>query len=744
MQAQATRTNNQAITATQSLVVVKTLLQAGLGCITYLRGLLPADNFTSCNLVSSKESLLSFQSGGGESSRDRDDRNGLNVMTITRGFTEEADKLLNFLEFGIFDALEKKYLRSFVFAIFLDNEDPNNIIEAYTFNFKYHSIPGSDKTIPIMSLGEELEKMSMNGPSKKADPAGETLKRGGVPTFQEVKKSLRVLVKRLIVATTPMEHLPAHRFASFKLHYNDHTPEDYEPPHFRSGDSEKDKWTFATHSGAEAPEKTDFGKLQTPFHGVNIRVASVAPYLPPPKDSDAQPGIDSGGNSDGPPSLTPVQEASIRRDEMETLRKDAETRRVIWLADEDDPDAEGEDDPAYGPDGSYIGYNDSGIAFGPIGIRNDDGEIEPFPGGLVASNDGEALYRGPSLPVASRVGQQMATEFTGNLAQTQQVEETQDLPSERECSTSVDSLNEMAPFEVVMPISNSLPASDFQSAISSQDIDTQALKNMMHVDDTQDTEMLDMETQVVETQLDPIESFGNTAAGSSAPRASFSARTERAIKTMEVFEPENTIAFAQQMGCNIGLASQLMTRLETEGFIAAETTTTKVPNLTKPGHGRKPRTMKGKPTKTIQKSKYVFVQSKKKSHAYRDYFSINYETENRMMGASVTRRSTRVAQGARGRSPLSRSSTVAGEDAPNVDAAEPDDIAMVSPPQSLAQADSQTQEETQFVPTAPASPTVLQPSTNDNKRKTTSFMGSGSLSNKRMKISLATAVDLGD
>lgn len=47
--------------------------------------------------MSSKESLLSFQSGGGESSRDRDDRNGLNVMTITRGFTEEADKLLNFL-----------------------------------------------------------------------------------------------------------------------------------------------------------------------------------------------------------------------------------------------------------------------------------------------------------------------------------------------------------------------------------------------------------------------------------------------------------------------------------------------------------------------------------------------------------------------------------------------------------------------------------------------------------------------
>lgn len=56
------------------------------------------------------------------------------IMTIKRGFTDEADQLLNCLvltrdpfltlltslqERGIFDALEREYLKSFVFAIYL-------------------------------------------------------------------------------------------------------------------------------------------------------------------------------------------------------------------------------------------------------------------------------------------------------------------------------------------------------------------------------------------------------------------------------------------------------------------------------------------------------------------------------------------------------------------------------------------------------------------------------------------------
>ena len=57
------------------------------------------------------------------------------------------------------------------------------------------------------------------------------------------------------------------RFATFKLFYLDHTPSDYEPPHFRAGDPLKDRFVFATHNTTESPEKFSVGSVITPYHG---------------------------------------------------------------------------------------------------------------------------------------------------------------------------------------------------------------------------------------------------------------------------------------------------------------------------------------------------------------------------------------------------------------------------------------------------------------------------------------------
>ena len=91
------------------------------------------------------------------------------------------------------------------------------------------------------------------------------------------------LARRLIHAANQMDELPSsefsptagqqpliliieRRFAAFKLFYYDHTPDDYEPPHFRKGDVDKDKWYFATHDKTEIPERTDVGRLETGWH----------------------------------------------------------------------------------------------------------------------------------------------------------------------------------------------------------------------------------------------------------------------------------------------------------------------------------------------------------------------------------------------------------------------------------------------------------------------------------------------
>lgn len=134
---------------------------------------------------------------------------------MTRGYSDEGDKILNYLENGIFDALQKEYLRSFIFAIYLDNKDPTNIVEAYTFNFQYHTLPGTDVTVPIMTLGDGLQKMSLKDKARRGgNPVTEAAKKGKAPTLLDVKKSVKTLLKTLIQATTQMDVLPSNTSSS--------------------------------------------------------------------------------------------------------------------------------------------------------------------------------------------------------------------------------------------------------------------------------------------------------------------------------------------------------------------------------------------------------------------------------------------------------------------------------------------------------------------------------------------------
>jgi hypothetical protein len=84
-----------------------------------------------------------------------------------------------------------------------------SIIEAYTFNFEvyfsvifmslpltissqYRRIAGTDVIIPIMSLGEDLEKLSLGDGGHSKDPILLASAEGRLPTFKDVQKSLKV------------------------------------------------------------------------------------------------------------------------------------------------------------------------------------------------------------------------------------------------------------------------------------------------------------------------------------------------------------------------------------------------------------------------------------------------------------------------------------------------------------------------------------------------------------------------
>ncbi|CEL59650.1 Meiosis-specific protein HOP1 OS=Saccharomyces cerevisiae (strain ATCC 204508 / S288c) GN=HOP1 PE=1 SV=2 [Rhizoctonia solani AG-1 IB] len=288
------------------------------------RGLLSDDNFVDGTLYGSKsDEMLSASSAQGPG---QVSSSSTKVKVIKRGFSTEADSLLDYID-GIYDALDKQYLKSFVFAIYLDEENPNNLVEAYTFTISYQTIADTDIIAPVMSLATSISQMDL---VDAEDPVAAAAVNGRVPTLGEVKRSVRLLVKRLISVCQQLDPLPDRRFATFKLHYNDKTPQDYEPPNFVAGDPEKDRFYFSTHGVSQPPERFSIGGVGTGQHGVQIEIASICSFLPSPEDNNAP--FTGHTVTSNPRSDFVVKEAKRKADNRAQL-EDAERRRVVWDAE---------------------------------------------------------------------------------------------------------------------------------------------------------------------------------------------------------------------------------------------------------------------------------------------------------------------------------------------------------------------------------------------------------------------------
>ncbi|RDB21131.1 Meiosis-specific protein HOP1 [Hypsizygus marmoreus] len=678
MQAQSTRTEVKAITSTQSLAAVQTLLRAGLGCITYLRDLLPEDNFTHNHLVAEEDLSLSYQGSdasfaSADSKRSRS-TNGFKIMvTMTRGYSDEADKIMNYLENGIFHALQKQYLKSFIFAIYLDSKDPNNIVEAYTFNFHYHTLPGTNVTVPIMTLGDGLQKMSLKDKKARAvDPVAEAARIGKAPTLLDVKKSVKSLLKTLIHATTQMDVLPKRRFATFKLFYTDETPADYEPPHFKAGDGEKDKWFFMTHDLDEIPDKWSIGKVDTGHHSVNLSVTSIATYLPSSTQHNNIAFLGTASRLPIPPSLTPVQEASLRAQQAENQARDAVERNIAWSVEESveltDLDGEGEDDPDYVqlPDGSYekIGARNPDLAvLAPAGVRNAVGEIEPLSDPMDVD---EAHFSGVLEAVPTRLNELNIDEIVkkSNVEQTQDIGSFNQDPSDPAPTRSQDN-SPSSSFTGGNVFDSGHPEGGWQSRLRMKhafvkeavDGGTTSGASLPFIstpfsrcywfhrcmgyhsinDPRIPSEFIcfdcrvrsDSSWELIKANLYPI----------MLSKFQELALFRRAIKIVETQKPQTSTAFAEANGGSNVLARQLFKRLETEGFITEQSTT--LDDLGFPDTrsrslkgGRKNKGKQPKNRKNVQKTTYQFNRSVLVTPEYSDYFNPDAKVEGRLLRLS--------------------------------------------------------------------------------------------------------------
>ncbi|KAI0312502.1 hypothetical protein OF83DRAFT_1086972 [Amylostereum chailletii] len=638
------------------------------------------------------------------------DTSGFKFTTIKRGWSAEGDRVLDYL----------------------DEKDPNNIVEAYTFNFKdagaalslpqYHRVPGTDTIVPIMSLGKEMTNLSLGRRKMSKDPATQAALEGRTPTLGDVKKSIKTLVKMLISTMNNMDKLPRRRFVTYKVFYNSHTPASYEPPGFKSGDPDKEHFFFTTHETDEVPEKWNIGNLETGWHGLDLHVASVSNVLPTEKNDE------------------PWTDADVQK-------RDARHRRIAWDAerlgrmDSLDNDAEGSPDPEYTEtvDNSGVGSE----PWMPMGYRTNDGDIVPLSmderRAYARNSDKDSMdIDNPDDMTTQEMRQKELRRSRGTLTQTQKLNALH--------SKASLSIRTHSQFRTPLPKSSfnrisPLPPSDIPSlsTVSQMEVDrTPPDRQMQNHDDISDSET---RTQGMSAADDPIESFPNASPSPegdivpSRPRneaktiqvkeivecdcsvtavrllistfqhvlmkrtwqpegaecilceggcgkwfhvwyhtardkrlpnkfACFHCRLEgddnweyiriqswftemvdkfprlalfrRAIKLAEKHEPESLKDFTQLIQCEPLEAGQLFRRLESEGFIAPQTDLEfgldSLPGKKGRGNGKK---KQPKARKSMQKTKYLFVRSVKRTSAYRDYFDPDMSVQMRVMGVST-------------------------------------------------------------------------------------------------------------
>ncbi|KAI6036453.1 hypothetical protein PISMIDRAFT_85477, partial [Pisolithus microcarpus 441] len=660
------------------------------------RGLLPFENFSEYHLSAEINNTLSTQASGSfcTDSQTRRTVSGVTIMNLKRGFTNEGDKILDYLEHGIFDAIEKQYLRKFIFGIYLDGEDPNNIVEAYTFNFRYHKVPGTNTVVPILSLGDQLSQLSLSYAGSE-EPMAKSLKQGKQPTLGEVKRSLKLMIKTLVTTISHMESLPKSRFGNFKLFFNEDTPDDYQPPHFRAGDVDSNKWFFTTHGTSETPEKMSIGNFETGWHGVNMNVTSVSSYLPSiTEDNDAL----FTGITNSAPKLSPIEEARLRAEDAELQRKDALDRNVVWDADGGE-DAVGEETS---DEGIVLARYDGVSTIVPIGLRVDDGAIQAIP-----EASGSGCIFGKSQHTPTRVGK---------LRDTHHMEDTQVILGTGEAEVPSHS-HSRSPSVQRQP---SLPPSDvIMSNTSASQVDTQLLEAKLrnksretigqdqpHKPGPMASSTMRGGTTATKTAVatreggfkDPDEGTLDCDCGTKIDDVCIFCeggckrwfhicyhgsqdnrlpeqflcldcrlrkssdwdiitgkihteitsrfkdlalfRGARAIKIFELRNPTTLYAASDMClnpdsGCTAALASQLLARLEDEAFIATESAVNDSLGSTRDIAKKTKKQTRSKARKTqkeLQRTKFVFLRASKRSKAYHDYFNPDPAVENRLMG----------------------------------------------------------------------------------------------------------------
>ncbi|CAI0627285.1 unnamed protein product [Linum tenue] len=232
------------ITEQDSLLLTRNLLRIAIFNISYIRGLFPEKYFTDKNVPA----------------------------------------------LGVYDALQKKYLKMLLFCVCEAIDGP--MIEEYTFSFSYSDSDSQEVSMNINRIGNKKK-----GGSFKCNSVAEC-------TPNQMRSSACKMVRTLVQLMRTLDKMPEERTILMKLlYYDDITPPDYEPPFFK-GSSEEDAHNPWTKSSLTM----EVGNVNSKHFVLALKVRSVLDPCDNGNEdmeenavnlgADSDPGSDSSDESD--------------------------------------------------------------------------------------------------------------------------------------------------------------------------------------------------------------------------------------------------------------------------------------------------------------------------------------------------------------------------------------------------------------------------------------------------------------
>jgi len=221
----------QTLDVKNSMLLVRNLLRLSLSTVAYLRNFFEDDCFV-----------------------EKRTSGGLRLKGLVAK-NDEAASMIDWLEKGVFDALDKQYLKVFTIAVYEGEvASPQHVYEAYDFQVAYDPAGGAQLTVGHGSQQQQFRVC-----------------RGR----EEATTEMVAVMRRLVTLTQSLpEPLPACHIITFQLqYYDDRTPPDYEPPFFKLADAAtRQAALLENERNLRYPTNLAIGGVVTPHHQITIRV----------------------------------------------------------------------------------------------------------------------------------------------------------------------------------------------------------------------------------------------------------------------------------------------------------------------------------------------------------------------------------------------------------------------------------------------------------------------------------------